>query len=223
MSHYKNTDSSPHKSPRNNEGTPMQSDSVFDLESKFDNSKSKKKRSNKINKEKENSLLNEKYQPTMNRVESKEFIAENGVIHIENTLDLPNSLARTENTVVKDKKSLITSENTLELPNSLARTENTVEKEKNSIVMSENTLELPDSLARTENTVVKDKKLIAISDTKSKQSGVSSITNRSKNIKSNKSDLFSVTIKSLSNSGQLYQVNASGVDITKITDIVTTG
>jgi len=149
----------------------MQSDSVFDLESKFDNSKSKKKKSNKINKEKENSLLNEKYQPKMNRVESKEFIAENGVINnkIENTLDLPNSLARTENTVEKDKK------------------------------------------------------LIAISDTKSKQSGVSSTTNRSRNIKSNKSDLFSVTIKSLSNSGQLYQVNASGADITKITDIVTTG
>jgi len=176
----------------------MQSDSVFDLESKFDNSKSKKKKSNKINKEKENSLLNEKYQPKMNRVESKEFIAENGVINnkIENTLDLPNSLARTENLV---------------------------EKEKNSLVMSENTLDLPNSLARTENTVEKDKKLIAISDTKSKTSGVSSTTNRSRNIKSNKSDLFSVTIKSLSNSGQLYQVNASGADITKITDIVTTG
>jgi len=203
----------------------MQSDSVFDLESKFDNSKSKKKKSNKINKEKENSLLNEKYQPKMNRVESKEFIAENGVINnkIENTLDLPNSLARTENTVVKDKKSLVMSENTLDLPNSLARTENLVEKEKNSLVMSENTLDLPNSLARTENTVEKDKKLIAISDTKSKQSGVSSTTNRSRNIKSNKSDLFSVTIKSLSNSGQLYQVNASGADITKITDIVTTG
>jgi len=198
LSHYKNTDSSPHKSPRNNGGTPMQSDSVFDLESKFDNSKSKKKKRNKINKEKENSLLNEKYQPKMNRVESKEFIAENGVINnkIENTLDLPNSLARTENTVEKEKKSLVMSENTLDLPNSLARTENTVEK---------------------------DKKLIAISDTKSKQSGVSSTTNRSRNIKSNKSDLFSVTIKSLSNSGQLYQVNASGADITKITDIVTTG
>jgi len=203
----------------------MQSDSVFDLESKFDNSKSKKKKSNKINKEKENSLLNEKYQPKMNRVESKEFIAENGVINnkIENTLDLPNSLARTENTVVKDKKSLVMSENTLDLPNSLARTENLVEKEKNSLVMSENTLDLPNSLARTENTVEKDKKLIAISDTKSKTSGVSSTTNRSRNIKSNKSDLFSVTIKSLSNSGQLYQVNASGADITKITDIVTTG
>lgn len=201
----------------------MQSDSVFDLDSKFEDLKSKKKKSNKINKEKVSSLLNDKYQQKMTRVESKEFIAETGSIpkDRENALDLPNSLARTENTTYGDKKSLVMSENALDLPNSLARTENTADKNIKSL--SENALDLPNSLTRTENTAEKDKKSIVVSDTKSKLSGITSTTNRTRNIKNNKSDLFSVTIKSLSNSGQLYQVNASGADINQITDIVTKG
>jgi len=132
LTNYKNTDSSPTKSPRDKEGTPMQSDSVFDLESKFDYSKSKKKKTNKNNKEKESSLLNDKYQQKMTRVESREFIAEIGVIpkEGENALDLPNSLARTEKTADRDKNALVMSENALDLPNSLARTEKTADRDK---------------------------------------------------------------------------------------------
>lgn len=58
----------------------------------------------------------------MNRVESNDFIAEIPIDTCD-TMDLPNSLPRTENTAKKGKNSIVRRDDALDLPNSLQGTD----------------------------------------------------------------------------------------------------